>query len=318
VATAATIATVAVPEMIQRGYKEAFVYGLLAAGGTLGILIPPSIPLIVYGVITEESIPSLFLAGLVPGLLLALAFVVFSILHARFSGGYEPIARAGAAERVRATLRALPTFVIAAIIFAGIYTGAFTPTEAAGVGLLLAVVTVGAMKLLGLNEMTWAIARDAVMEATRTTVTIFLIVVCAKIFGKAVTLYLIPQEIAMLISTHISTPGLFILATSVVLLIMGFFLESLSMLLIFVPVVFPSLRAMGLDPVWFGIYFMILIECALITPPVGLNLFVIQAVTKADLGKIVRGVWPFIVIMLSFVVLLYLLPDLALYVPFKL
>ncbi|GAB5468229.1 MAG: TRAP transporter large permease subunit [Rhodospirillales bacterium] len=317
VATAATIAVVAVPEMLRRGYPPPFVYGLIAAGGTLGILIPPSIPLIVYGVVTEESIPSLFLAGVVPGLMLAGGFILFALLYGRFSKRFAPIAKADWAERRRTTLRALPTLFIAGTIFAGIYSGAFTPTESAGVGLALAVVVVMALRWVdGQPPISLKLYWEAAEEATRTTVTILLIVVCAKIFGKAVTLYLIPQSVAEAIALHVTDAGVFILVVSVVLLILGFFLEALSMLLIVVPVLFPSLRAMGIDPIWFGIYFMILIECALITPPVGLNLFVLQAVAKAKLGDVVRGVWPFIAIMLGMVVLLTLFPGLALFLPF--
>ncbi|MEO1192462.1 MAG: TRAP transporter large permease [Pseudomonadota bacterium] len=319
VATAATIAVVAVPEMLRRGYPPPFVYGLIAAGGTLGILIPPSIPLIVYGVVTEESIPSLFLAGVIPGLLLAGGFILFALLYARFSDRFTPVAKASWAERRRASLRALPTLFIAATIFAGIYSGAFTPTESAGVGLALAVVVVMGLRWIdGQPPISLKLYWEAAEEATRTTVTILLIVVCAKIFGKAVTLYLIPQDVAMAITTHVTDAGTFILVVSVVLLILGFFLEALSMLLIVVPVLFPSLRAMGIDPIWFGIYFMILIECALITPPVGLNLFVLQAVAKAKLGEVVKGVWPFIAIMLGMVVLLTFFPQLALFLPFGL
>jgi len=319
VATAATVGVVAVPEMRSRGYPAPFVYGLIAAGGTLGILIPPSIPLIVYGVVTEESIASLFLAGVVPGLLLAAAFVVFSLLYGRFSGRFQKVPKATPGERRRASLRALPTLAIAGVIFAGIYSGAFTPTESAGVGLALAVVAVAFLRWVdGKPPIDLGLYWAAAEEATRTTVTILLIVVCAKIFGKAVTLYLIPQELAMIIATHVTDEAVFILVVSVALLVLGFFLESLSMLLIVVPVLFPSLRGMGIDPIWFGIYFMILIECALITPPVGLNLFVLQAVAKAKLEEVVRGVWPFIIIMLSMVALLTIVPELALFLPFGL
>jgi C4-dicarboxylate transporter DctM subunit len=156
------------------------------------------------------------------------------------------------------------------------------------------------------------------MEAMGTTVTIFLILAGAKIFGKAITLYRIPQDISLLLSSHIAEPWVFVLIVCLVLLLMGFFMEALSMMLIMMPVLQPSLLPMGLDPIWFGILFVIMIECALITPPVGLNLFVIQAVGKAEMGEVVAGVWPFILIMLFSVFVIYLLPDIALYIPFKL
>ena len=310
VATAATIGTVAIPEMEQRGYNRAFILGMLAAGGTLGILIPPSIPLILYGIVTEESIPTLFMAGIGPGLFLAASFIVYSIVHAVVSGGYEPMARASWRERRRASVRALPTLLLAAAIIGSIYSGMATPSESAGVGFVLALVMTAAMK-----RMSWDRLREAVRDAMVTTVMIFVIILGAKVFSYAITLYLIPQTISSLITAHISDPACFMLAVGVVLLVIGFFLEALSMLLIMVPVLFPSLAAMGIDPIWFGIFFVVLIETALITPPVGLNLFVIQAVAKARLEEVIRGALPFALIMLCTACLLWLWKDLALALP---
>lgn len=314
VATAATIGVVAIPEMIQRGYQPRFVYGLLAAGGTLGILIPPSIPMIIFGVVAEESIVDLFLAGIGPGLMLAGMFIVFSILYAKFSGAFTPVARATWDERVRATMRATPTFVLAAVIILGIYLGIFTPTEAAGIGFAMALI----LTIFVLRSITWAQIKEAVVESMRTTVTILLILAGAKVFAKAITLYRIPYDVSQLIAANINETGMFIVIVCLVLLVMGFFLEALSMLLIMVPVLHPSLAGLGIDPIWFGIMFVIMIECALITPPVGLNLFVIQAVAKSQLSDVARGVLPFIAMMLFSIVVIYLIPDIALYIPFKL
>lgn len=313
VATAATIGTVAISEMTDRGYHKPFVLGLLAAGGTLGILIPPSIPMIVYGVITEESIVDLFLAGIGPGIFLSVCFIAFCFIYARFGKGYEPVKKATFQERRDATILAIPTVLLAGIVIGGIYAGWFTPTESAGIGFAVALIIVYAM-----GRMTWAKLKEAVNDSMKTTVTIFLIIAGAKLFGKAITLYRIPQEISEAITLNISEPGIFIVIVCVVLLIMGFFLESLSMLLIMMPVLYPSLAPLGIDPIWFGVLFVVMIECALITPPVGLNLFVIQAVAKVDLSEVIRGVWPFILILLGTVVLLWFFPDLATYIPFKL
>lgn len=313
VATAATIATVAIPEMTERGYNRSFVLGLLAAGGTLGILIPPSIPLILYGVITEESIVDLFMAGVGPGLLLMSLFIVYCLGYARFGGGYRPSPKASWQERKQASIRALPTLLLAAIVIGGIYLGVFTPTESAAVGFLVSLIIV-----YSLGTMTWDKLKAAVMESMATTVTIFLIIAGAKVFGKAITLYRIPQEISMAITNNIGDTGMFILVVCLVLLLIGFFLESISMLLIMVPVLYPALSPMMIDPIWFGVLFVVMIECALITPPVGMNLFVIQAVGKVKLNEVVRGVWPFILIMFGSVVAIYLVPDIVLYIPFKL
>lgn len=314
VTTAATIGTVAIPEMARRGYNRRFVLGLLAAGGTLGILIPPSIPMIIYGVITEESIVDLFLAGIGPGLFLALLFITFSIAFSYFGKAFTPLPKASASERVRSTVRALPTFALGLCIIGGLYLGIFTPTEAAAIGFALALL----LTVVVLRTLSWTQFKEAVMESMRTTVTIFLILAGAKIFGRAITLYRIPQDISSAITTHVSEPALFVLIVCLVLLLMGLFLEALSMLLIMVPVLYPSLAALGIDAIWFGIMFVIMIECALITPPVGLNLFVIQAVAKAPIEDVVRGVWPFVLIMLFSILMIYVVPDIALYVPFKL
>lgn len=314
VATAATIGVVAIPEMIERGYNKKFVYGLLAAGGTLGILIPPSLPMIVYGFITEESVISLFLAGIGPGVFLIGLFILFSIIYAHFFGGYTPSAPASWQERRRSMIKVSPTIGLASLILGGIYTGVFTPTEAAAVGFALALIlTVGILRSLS-----FANFKKAVFEAMVTTAAILIIIAGAKIFGKAITLYRIPQEISMAIQVLIDSKAMFILVVCIVLIAMGLVFETLSMVLIMVPVLLPAAMNMGIDPIWFGIFMVIMVECALITPPVGLNLYVIQSVSGAPLGDVARGVLPFLALMLLAVFVMYVWPDLALYIPFKL
>ena len=312
VATAATIGTVAIPEMKARGYHEPFILGQLAAGGTLGILIPPSIPLILYGVITETSIPTLFLAGIGPGLLLAFVFILYAMTYSRLRADI-PLTRATWPERLRATALALPTLVLAIAIIGSIYAGIATPSESAGVGFVIAMVMTFAM-----GRMTMARLREAVEDALGTTAMIFIIVAGAKVFSYAITLYLIPQQISTWLTTTIESPTLFILAVGGVLLVIGFFLEALSMMLIMVPVLFPALEAMNIDPIWFGIFFVVLIETALITPPVGLNLFIIQAVGKARLESVVQGALPFAAMMLAMAALMWFWQDLVLYIPYRL
>ncbi len=311
VATAATIGTVAIPEMTSRGYQRPFVFGLLAAGGTLGILIPPSIPLIIFGVITEVSIPTLFLAGIGPGLFLSAVFIVYSIAHSRFGEGFEAVAPASWSQCISASLLALPTVALAATIIGSIYLGIATPSESAAIGFVLALIMTTAM-----GRMNLSLLREAVYASMKTTTMIFLIVAGAKVFSYAITLYLIPQNISLLLTQNITQAGLFILAVGAVLLIVGCFLESLSMLLIMVPVLFPSLAVMGIDPVWFGIFFVVLIETALITPPVGMNLFIIQGVGEAKLSEVVRGAWPFALMMLATAALLWFWKGLALWIPY--
>ena len=314
VATAATIGVVAIPEMIKRGYNKNFVYGLLAAGGTLGILIPPSLPMIVYGFVTEESVISLFLAGIGPGIFLISLFIIFSIIYSKFFGGYKRVPAASWEERKKYSIKVLPTLILAVLILGGIYTGVFTPTEAAAVGFSLALfLTVILLRSLSFNDF-----KKALFESMVTTAAILVIIAGAKIFGKAIALYRIPQDISMFIEATIQSKAVFMITVCLILVAMGLVFETLSMVLIMVPVLLPAAMSMGVDPIWFGIFMVIMVECALITPPVGLNLYVIQSVAKTQLGEVAKGVIPFLAMMIFTVYIMYIWPDLALYIPFKL
>ncbi len=314
VATAATIGVVAIPEMIKRGYNKNFVYGLLAAGGTLGILIPPSLPMIVYGFITEESVIALFLAGIGPGIFLISLFIIYSIVFSQFFGGFKKLEPSSWEVKKNTSKKVIPTIILAVLILGGIYTGVFTPTEAAAIGFSLSLI----ITVLILKTLTWSDFKEAVFESMVTTAAILIIVACAKTFGKAIALYRIPQDISYFISSTIDTKALFMIVVCIILVAMGLVFETLSMVIIMVPVLLPAAMAIGVDPIWFGIFMVIMVECALITPPVGLNLYVIQSVAKTQLGEVAKGVFPFIVMMIFTVFIMYIWPDLALYIPFKL
>ena len=314
VATAATIGVVAIPEMIKRGYNKNFVYGLLAAGGTLGILIPPSLPMIVYGFITEESVIALFLAGIGPGIFLISLFIIYSIVFSQFFGGFKKLEPSSWQVKKNTSKKVIPTIILAVLILGGIYTGVFTPTEAAAIGFSLSLI----ITVLILKTLTWSDFKEAVFESMVTTAAILIIVACAKTFGKAIALYRIPQDISYFISSTIDTKALFMIVVCIILVAMGLVFETLSMVIIMVPVLLPAAMAIGVDPIWFGIFMVIMVECALITPPVGLNLYVIQSVAKTQLGEVAKGVFPFIVMMIFTVFIMYIWPDLALYIPFKL
>ena len=314
VATAATIGVVAIPEMIKRGYNKNFVYGLLAAGGTLGILIPPSLPMIVYGFITEESVIALFLAGIGPGIFLISLFIIYSIIFSQFFGGFKKLEPSSWEIKKNTSKKVIPTIILAVLILGGIYTGVFTPTEAAAIGFSLSLI----ITVLILKTLTWTDFKEAVFESMVTTAAILIIVACAKTFGKAIALYRIPQDISYFISSTIDTKALFMIVVCIILVAMGLVFETLSMVIIMVPVLLPAAMAIGVDPIWFGIFMVIMVECALITPPVGLNLYVIQSVAKTQLGEVAKGVFPFILMMIFTVFIMYIWPDLALYIPFKL
>ena len=190
----------------------------------------------------------------------------------------------------------------------------FAPTEGAAIGFPASLIITAVI----LRTLTWQTLKEAVTQSMVTTVTILRIAAGAKEFGKAISLYRIPQDVSFFISQNFSEAWLFILVVGAVLVLMGLFLEALSMMLIMVPVLAPSLLGLGIDPIWFGVFFVIMIECALITPPVGLNLYVIQAVGKASMQEVAKGVWPFLALMLLTVFLIYEFPDLAMYIPFKL
>ena len=308
VATAATIGVVAIPEMIKRGYNKNFVYGLLAAGGTLGILIPPSLPMIVYGFVTEESVISLFLAGIGPGIFLISLFIIFSIIYSKYFGGYKRVPPASWKERKKYSIKVLPTITLAVLILGGIYTGVFTPTEAAAVGFSLALF----LTTILLRSLTLADFKKALFESMVTTAAILVIIAGAKIFGKAIALYRIPQDISMFIEATIQSKAVFMITVCLILVAMGLVFETLSMVLIMVPVLLPAAMGMGVDPIWFGIFMVIMVECALITPPVGLNLYVIQSVAKTQLGEVAKGVVPFLMMMIFTVYVMYIWPDLSL------
>lgn len=308
VATALTIGAVAIPQMIRFGYDPKVAYGLVAAGGTLGILIPPSGPMIIYGVATDTSIGGLFMAGLIPGLMLALIFMLSTAFQQRHRQR-EPRAslkEALVAIRGSGWALALPTLVLG-----GMYVGVFTATEAAAVGALLALA-VGSLiyRTVGPRQI-WASAIDA----SRTSAMLFMILAGAAVFSHALTKLMIPQQIVGLVSTmEMGTFG-FLLAMMVLIFVLGMFLESIAIILITSPVVLPVLTLLDISPIWYGVMLVINLELAMITPPVGMNLFTIKAVTEAPIGQIIRGSLPFVVLMLLGLALVMVFPGLALWLP---
>ena len=313
VATAATIATVAFPAMIKRGYHRNFTLGILAAGGTLGILIPPSIPMIVYAFVVEESVLSMFLAGIGPGIMLALLFIIFAIFYVIFFNKEVERVKTSKEDKIIYTKKGIPILLMSVIILGGIYVGIWTPTEAGGIGFLISFIYVMAKRRLDFKGFI-----EAGLDTMKTTVTIFLIIAGAKIFGKAISLYLIPQDLSTMIVNNISEQSIFILVVCLALLVLGLIMETLSLILIMMPIFAVSIAAMNIDLIWFGIIFTLMIECALITPPVGLNIYVLQAIGNAKMIEIAKGVIPFVFIILFGVLLVYWFPAIALYIPFKL
>jgi tripartite ATP-independent transporter DctM subunit len=313
VATAATVGTVALPQARKLGYDERLFAGSIAAGGTLGIMIPPSINLIIYGFLTETSIPRLFAAGLVPGVLLAVLFMVSVVAIALISPKLAgPPARAvDWATRWRTMVHLLPVLLLFVVIIGSIYAGIATPTEAAALGVI------AALALAAFNRrLTLGMLRAAVEGTVRTTAMIMLIILAANFLNFVLASVGLADEL----TTFLSTLGLSGLGTLLVVvlvyLVLGFFVETLSLMVITIPIVAPIVFNLGYDPVWFGVLLILLIEMALITPPIGLNLYVVQGVRGGgSLNDVMVGAIPFVLIMLAMAALLIALPDLALWLP---
>ncbi|MBM7609515.1 C4-dicarboxylate transporter DctM subunit [Lysinibacillus composti] len=304
VVTAVTVGMVAIPEMTKRGYDKTQVLGLLAAGGTLGILIPPSVPMIVYGSVTGESVGKLFIAGIVPGLLLMLIFMVYAAWKTR----HIKEAPATWAERMEASKKAIWGLLLPILIIGGIYTGIFTPTEAAAVGVFLSFL-IAWLVYKSINKET---IKDMLLSTVKTNAMILMIMVGAMLLGFVMTILQIPQDITNWATSFDVSRWIIFALIIIVLLILGMFLETISILVITVPILYPIITALGFDPIWFAIILVITLELALITPPVGLNLFVLKGIDKSStISQIVKGSYPYAIIMLLLIVVLSFFPELA-------
>jgi len=308
-ATAVTIGIAAIPAMLRYKYGKPFVLGLVAAGGTLGILIPPSGPMIIYGAITDTSVGKLFIAGIVPGILISIFFLFYCWFYASRTPGLQGDVPSSWLERWKAFKRAALSLIMPPVIIGGIYLGIFTPTEAAGIGALMAfVICFLIYRRLGIKDIP-AIMKDTV----KTTAMIFMIIGAAVFFGQVLTINQIPQKIVNFAVQMELGKWTFLILVNVLLLFLGCFLEVVSIILIVVPIFFPVIEKLGIDPVWFGIIFTINMELALITPPVGMNLYVIMGISDGKLKEIVKGVWPFILMRVAGLILVMLVPDLSLW-----
>jgi C4-dicarboxylate transporter DctM subunit len=312
VATALTIGAVAIPQMIRFGYEPRVAYGLVAAGGTLGILIPPSGPMVLYGVTTDTSIGGLFIAGIVPGLLMAGVFIVWCMVRTAFgnqSHRREP--RASLGEALGALRRAIWALALPVFVLGGMYAGLFTATEAAAAGAWLALVIGAAVyRTIGWRE-TW----QSAIDACRVSAMLFMILAGATVFGHVITKMRIPQQIVeAIIAADIGVAG-FLMVMMALIFILGMFLESIAIILITTPVILPAMIHLQIDPIWYGILLVINLELAQITPPVGMNLFTIKAITRAPIAEIIRGSAPYVLLMILVLVAVMIWPQIALWLP---
>lgn len=309
--TAATIGMVAFPALTERGYERRFVLGLLAAGGTLGILIPPSIPMILYGAVTEESVGKLFVAGIVPGLVLTAIFVIYAIIRSR-GGGYRAYEPASWRERFRVTRKNLWGIVLPIIIIGGIYSGAFTPTEAAAIGLIYSLfITLVVYRTLSLKDLP-----GVCLRSVGTSCMIAMIIAGALLFGRVMTLLEIPQQLTQMVIDAGLSPLGFVIAMNILMLGLGCILETVSIVLLTMPLVAPILGALQIDPIWYAVVLVINLEMALITPPVGVNLYIIHGLRDdITMGEIVKGVFPFMILMVAMLILAIAYPSMSTWLP---
>lgn len=309
VATAVTIGSMAIPEMIKRGYDRQVVLGTVAAGGTLGILIPPSIPMILYGSITDESVGKLFLSGVVPGLLMAVLFIAYVVYESKNKAREPKVPRA---EKMAALKDNIWGLFLPVLIIGGIYSGFFTPTEAAAVGTVYSlIITFFVYKSVTLADMP-----DILMTTVKTTSMIFAIMIGAMVFGFILTVLQVPQALLQIVTASDMNRWIVFIGINIALLILGCFLETVSIILITLPMLFPIIKMLGFDLIWFNVVLAINMELALITPPVGMNLFVIKGISEeSSIQQIVRGSFPFAIIMALEILLLCFVPELATWLP---
>ena len=311
-ATAATIGRMSIPELRRRGYDETMIIGTLAGSGTLGLLIPPSIILIVYGISAEVSIARLFIAGILPGLLLVglfMAYVIaWSLLHPRRTPPADP--PLPLLERLRASTRLIPVLLLIVAVIGSIYAGVATPTEAAALGVVGALVL--AASTGGLSARSFL---DGLMGAMRTSTMIVFILAGAAFLTTAMGYTGVPRLLAEWISAMGLSPYALLAALTVFFVVLGCFLDGISVVVLTTSVILPMVKAAGIDPIWFGIFLVLVVEMSQITPPVGFNLFVLQGLTQKNIFRVAVAALPFFFLLLAAVVIVTVFPGIATWLP---
>jgi C4-dicarboxylate transporter, DctM subunit len=310
---ALTIGGIALPEMIKLGYHPRLASGVLAAGGTLSVLIPPSLILLFYGIVTDQSIGELFIAGVIPGVVLVSLFVLVVWVWGRLYPSHVPNADPDERWSLTDMLRTVgPIALIGAVITISIYTGIATPTEAGGVAALLTLILA-----VWVGELRWSHFVDALMATMKTMGYLGLLLSAGVLFGFVLTYYRVPQQFTELFLSWSLSPYAVLMIVVAFYVILGMFLEPVSMTFITLPTVYPLIQAAGFDLVWFGVVFTITMEIAVLTPPVGLNLFVIKAIggRSLSISDVIYGCLPFLGALSLLIALLIGLPDLALWLP---
>lgn len=310
-ATVAAVGGMVVPTMLEKGYDKKFVLALIAAAGSIGVIIPPSIPMVVYSVTVNSSVSSLFLAGFIPGILIGLVLIVYSYVYARkagYKGDTEPFSIGRALREVWRGKWALLSPVI---ILGGIYGGIFTPTEAAAVSVIYSLI----IGLFVHKELNFKQMLDVTKRSCETTATILVVIGCATGFSKVLTLGRIPTTVATLLTTMTDSKVLILLLINLLLLLVGCFMETVCAIMILAPILFPVVTALGVDPIHFGIIMVINLAIGFITPPLGVNLFVASRVGETTLDVVIRGIVPFLVLMIATLMLITYVPAISMFLP---
>lgn len=311
VATAATIGTVSTPSLNARGYPKAQSLGSIAAGGTLGILIPPSVNLLIYGSLAETSIGQLFVAGIVPGLLLVVFFMLW-ILISNWNDTSTQVADVPMSEKLRASKALIPPFVIFLVVMGSIYLGIATPTESAALGVVTALIIVGVS-----GHFSAEFFGRCFLQTARTTGMVLLIVLAAFVLNVTLSLTGVAQTTTNWVTSLGLSATQLLLVLIVFYILLGMFMDVLSMMVLTIPIAVPVVTAMGIDPVWFGIFIIIMCELGMITPPVGMNLYVVHGIRQDDgpFTDLIRGAFPYVIIMILFVLLLIWAPGIVTWLP---
>jgi C4-dicarboxylate transporter DctM subunit len=310
VATAIAMGTIMIPAMLRNGYKPAFAGGILVSAGTLGILIPPSLAFVVYGVLADASIPRLFLGGVIPGLISATMMGVYVYFYSKKNGYVDrvPMPRD---EKIKKTVNAIPALLVPVVVLGGLYGGFVTLTETAALSAVVAI----ALALFVYREVKPSDFLQVMTHGVRSAAAIMIIIAMALAFGHLITETGIAQKTLDIVKGLDIQPWQFLLAVNIILIFLGMFLEVFSILLIMVPIVLPLLEPLGIDPIHFGVMLVINMELALMSPPVGLNLFVISNISKIPLAQVLRGTMPFFVLMVGLLIVVTYIPIVSTWLP---
>lgn len=309
-ATTAVVGKITIQELNARGYDERLSVGSLAGAGSFGLLIPPSIILIVYGILAEVSIVRLFSAGLLPGLMLAALFSAYIILRCAANPALAPPAGTGAENRLRALLGLVPILLLILVVLGSIYSGLATPSEAAAIGVFVAFLIAAVSR-----QLTWSLLQDAFLGAVTTSAMICSILAAATLLTTVMGYLHVPQEIATAIDAFGPSPAMTILLIAVLYIFLGLFLDGISITVMSLPITLPMVIHAGYDPLWFGVFLVVMVELGSITPPVGFNLFVLQGVARRSLGFVALSAAPFFVILCLGSLLLAIFPAIAEWLP---